>query len=129
MNSFAGRHDHSLFDAKGIILQHWVFPQQIISGEYYATVLKWDFRNAIRKKRRDFLGKKWFLIQDNARPHTAKEAMNELTKVSGTPLAHLSYSPDVAPFSWLEKPKNCMGLCKNNPHSETIRNGVMRLFH
>jgi hypothetical protein len=42
------------FDAKGIILQHWVPPGQTVSGQCYATVLRRDFRNAIRKERRDF---------------------------------------------------------------------------
>jgi histone-lysine N-methyltransferase SETMAR len=63
----------------------------------YTTVLRRNFRNAIRKERPDFSGKKWFLLQDNARPHTAKVAMDALTKIGGTPLEHPPYSPDLAP--------------------------------
>jgi histone-lysine N-methyltransferase SETMAR len=85
------------FDAKGIILQHWVPPGQTVSGQYYATILRTDFINALRKKRPDFSGKKWFLLQDNARPHTAKVAMDALIEIGGTPLEHPPYSPDLAP--------------------------------
>jgi histone-lysine N-methyltransferase SETMAR len=83
------------FDAKGIILQHWVPPGQTVSGQYYATVLRRDFRNMIRKGRT--FPEKWFLLQDNARPHTAKVAMDALTEIGGTPSEHPPYSPDLAP--------------------------------
>jgi hypothetical protein len=35
--------------------------------------------------------------QDNARPHTAKVAMDALTEVGGTPLKHPPYSTDLTP--------------------------------
>jgi transposase len=59
-----------------------------------------DFRNAAGKMP-DFSRKKWFLLQDNARPHTAKAVMDALTEIGGTPLEHPPYSPDLAPcYSW-----------------------------
>jgi hypothetical protein len=98
MNLVAGKVMLILFfDVKGIILQHRVTPGQTVSGQYYVTVLRKDFRNAIGKKRPDFAGKKWFLLQDNARPHTAKVTMDALTEIGGTPLEHPPYSPDLAP--------------------------------
>jgi histone-lysine N-methyltransferase SETMAR len=85
------------FNAKGLILQHLVPPGQTVSGQYYAIVLRRDFRNAVRKKRPDFSRKKLFLLQDNARPLMAKVAMDVLTEIGETPLEHPPYSPDLAP--------------------------------
>jgi histone-lysine N-methyltransferase SETMAR len=85
------------FNDKGIILQLRVPPGQTVSGQYYATVLRKDFINLIRKKRLDFSEEKWFLLQDNARPHIAEVAMDALTEIGGTPLEHPPYSPDLAP--------------------------------
>jgi hypothetical protein len=49
VNTSAGKVKRILFfDAKGIILQHCVPPGQTVSGRCYATVLRMDFRNAIR---------------------------------------------------------------------------------
>jgi len=61
------------FDAHGMILQHWVPHGQIVNGDYYANILKTHFRGAMRKRRLDLLKKQWFLLQDNARPHTAAD--------------------------------------------------------
>jgi hypothetical protein len=51
MNPFGGKVMLILFNTRWIILQHWVPPGQTFSGEYYTTVLRRDFRNAVRKKR------------------------------------------------------------------------------
>jgi hypothetical protein len=74
-----------VFDAEGIILHSWVLPGQIAGGQYYVRVLRRDFRNAIGKKRPNFSGeRKWFLLQENSRPRTAKVAMYALTEIDGT---------------------------------------------
>jgi hypothetical protein len=39
-------------------------------------------------------GKIWFLLQDNARPHTAKVTTDAITEIGGTPLEHPPYSTD-----------------------------------
>jgi len=51
----------------------------------------------MRKKRPDLLKKQWFLLQDNARPHTAAVALAALTEIGETAQKHPPYSPDLAP--------------------------------
>jgi histone-lysine N-methyltransferase SETMAR len=60
--------------------------------------------NAIRKERPDFFREKLFLLQDNARPHTTKMAMDTLTEIGRTPLEHPPYSPDLAPCDFCAFP-------------------------
>jgi hypothetical protein len=69
------------FDVKGIILQHWVPPGQTVSGNFYATVLRRDLTNTIRKKRLDFPG-------------------NIVLPSRQCPLEHPPYSPDLAPYDF-----------------------------
>jgi histone-lysine N-methyltransferase SETMAR len=68
-----------------------------VSGVYYADTLKTHLGNAVRKKRPEFLMKRWFLLQDNAQPHIAHVAMEALADIVGTPVEHPPYSPDLAP--------------------------------
>jgi histone-lysine N-methyltransferase SETMAR len=77
------------FDAHGLILQQWVPRGQTVNGYYYANVVRTHVRGAMRKKRPSLLKKKWFLPQDNARPHIATVAL--------AALEHPPYSPDLAP--------------------------------
>jgi len=85
------------FDAHGMILQHLVPRGQTVNGDYYVNVLETYLRGAMRKKRPDLLKKQCFLLEDNARPHTAAVALAAVTKISGTALKHTPYSPDLAP--------------------------------
>ena len=85
------------FDAHGMFLQHWIPRGQTVNGGYYADVLKTHLRGAMRKKSPDLLKKECFLLQDNARPHTAAVALEALTEIGGTALKHPPYSPDLAP--------------------------------
>jgi hypothetical protein len=89
------------FDLKGIILQHWLPQKQTVNGVYYANTLKTHLGNAIRKKRPEFLTKRWLLLQDNAQLHTANVAMEALADICGTPVEHPSYSPNLAPCDFL----------------------------
>ena len=86
-----------LFDAHGMILQHWVLRGQTVNGYYYADVLKTHLCGAMREKRPNLLKKQWFLLQDNDRPHIAAVALAALTEICGTVLKHPPYSPELAP--------------------------------
>jgi len=68
-----------------------------LNGDYYAYVLKTHLRRAMWKKRPDLLKKKWFLLQNNTRPHIAAVALAALAEFGGTALKHPPYSPDLAP--------------------------------
>jgi hypothetical protein len=41
--------------------------------------------------------KQWFRLQGNAWPHTARVTTEVLADIGGTPVQHLSYSPDLDP--------------------------------
>jgi hypothetical protein len=86
-----------VFDSKGIILQHCLPQKQTVNGVYYVNTLKTHFGKAIRKKRPDFLTKRWFLLPDNARPHIPHLAMKVLADIGVTPVQHPPYSPDLTP--------------------------------
>jgi hypothetical protein len=47
-----------------------------------------------------FLGWRSNLQGNATRPHTAKVAMDALTKIGGTPSEHPPYSPDLAPYDF-----------------------------
>jgi len=51
----------------------------------------------MRKKRPDLLKKQWFLLHDNAGPHTAAVALVALTETGETKLKYSPYSTDLAP--------------------------------
>ena len=95
-----------LFDAHGMILQHWVPRGQTLNGDYYTIVLKTHLHGAMRekKKRPDLLKKQWLSLQDDARPHIVAVILAALTETGGTALKHPPYCPDLAPCDFWALP-------------------------
>ena len=67
-----------------------------ITGVHYANLLD-QLRTANRKKRRVKLSKGVLLLQDNARVHTCKVAMDAIERNGYELIPHPAYSPDLAP--------------------------------
>ena len=112
------------FDAHRMILQHWVPRAQTVNGDYYANILKTHLRGAMRKKRLDLLKKQWFLLQDNAWPHTTAVALAELTEIGGTALKHPPYSPDLATCDFWAFPTLKRQLRGKRFSSDEVRNAM-----
>jgi hypothetical protein len=70
--------------------------------------------------------------QDNARPHTAKVAMDALTEISGSPSEHQPYRPDLTPYDFWAFPTMKRELwCKKLPvplSSWSLRQTVCSTF-
>ena len=96
-----------------------------MNRDYYANVLKTHLRGAMWKKRPDLLKKKWFLLQDNARPHIAAVALAALTEIGGTALKHAPYSPDLVPCDFWAFPTVKRQLCgKRFSSDDEVRNAT-----
>ena len=97
-----------------------------INAESYCRTLE-NFRQAIQNKRRGMLTSGVMLLHDNARPHTAAAATNQLKQLKWNILDHPPYSPDLAPcdFHLFPKLKYWMATqCFNNDSIEEMKCGV-----
>jgi hypothetical protein len=71
----------AIFNNQGIIHKEFVSPGQMVNKEYYVEVLS-CFVQRIRRLRRPQFHERgnYFLLHDNARPHTAVSTKQLLTK-------------------------------------------------
>ena len=97
------------WDAQGPVLK--------LSGEghnnksaRYSEMFTEKLKPAIRSKCRGLLLKGVVLLHDNARPYTAAHTAETLRKLKFELMAHLSYSPDLAPSDYhlLGPPKEAL---------------------
>ncbi len=122
----------AFFDRSGIVHTEFKDPGTNVNKEAYCATLR-QFKESVRRKRpalwqRNQQGQRsFFLLQDNASPHTADVTV-ELLQTSGIPvLEHPPYSPDLAPCDYFLFP--CL---KNDlrghrfPDIQTIQAGVQR---
>ena len=65
----------TLFDKKGILLDHAVPQRTAVNGDYYLNILRTGLRQTIRRKRPELADEKVILLQDNAGPHRKKEVL------------------------------------------------------
>ena len=72
---------------QGIILHHFVPPKTIVTGNYYATVIK----SELLPERSGVL-----LHHDNAPSHSSRIVMDTVNKLGKELLVHPPYSPDLA---------------------------------
>ena len=73
-----------------------------VSAEYYARIIQINLIVAVLKKQPDLLQRGIILHQDNTPAHIAKLVQEILQKLNIETLAHLPYSPDLAPCDfWL----------------------------
>ena len=71
------------------------------------------------------LKKQWFLLQDNARLHTAAVAVATLTEIVGTALKHPPYSLDLALCDFWAFPTLKRQLCgKRLSSDDEVRNAT-----
>ena len=100
------------WDAKGIILLHFLPKRSTITGVYYANLLD-QLRTAIREKSRGKLPKGVLLQQVNTRVHTCKVAMDAVEGNKYELIPPPAYSPDLAPSDFFLFPnlkKDIRGL-------------------
>ena len=96
----AGRVMATVFwDGQGVIMLDFLPRRSIITGVYYANLLD-QLRAAVRGKRRGKLLKIVLLLQDNARVHTCKVAMDAVERNGYEIIPHPAYSPDLATPSY-----------------------------
>ncbi|KAJ4428302.1 hypothetical protein ANN_24320 [Periplaneta americana] len=81
---------------KGVLLIEFLPRGETINRETYCQTLK-KLRRAIQNKRRGMLTDGVVLLHDNARPHTARNTQNLISKFGWEQIDHPPYSPDMAP--------------------------------
>src|SRR5258705_5524008 len=70
---------------------------ETVNATRYASILKEELRRAIKNKRSGLLSDGVILLQDNARPHTARHTMEIVAQLGWEILEHPPYSPDLSP--------------------------------
>ncbi|KAJ4436885.1 hypothetical protein ANN_17017 [Periplaneta americana] len=82
------------WDRKGVLLIEFMPRGETINRETYCQTLK-KFRCTIQNKRRGMLTDGVVLLHDNARPHTARDTQNLISKFGWKQIYHPPYSPDL----------------------------------
>ncbi|KAK9687971.1 hypothetical protein QE152_g35869 [Popillia japonica] len=72
-----------------VIAVDFLTEQRTVNAQYYSNLLKNTVKPAYRSKRRDIPIRSAILLQDNARPHTARLTME-----------HPPYSPDLSLYDY-----------------------------
>ncbi|KAJ4439580.1 hypothetical protein ANN_07707 [Periplaneta americana] len=84
------------WDRKGILLIDFLPRGETVNADRYCETLR-KLRRAIQNKRRGMLTAGVVLLNDNARPHTARRTAAVLTEFGRELFDHPPYSPDLAP--------------------------------
>ena len=69
------------------------------------NILRTGLRQAIQRKRRELVGGKVILLEDNAGPHRKKEVLAAMEFWGRKVLAHPPYSPDLSPCDFFLFPR------------------------
>ena len=80
------------WDMQGVILQKFQPHGENVNAASYCTTLQ-ELRQAIRRKQPGLLTNEVILLDDNARPHTAKATQELLRTFCWYSLEHPPYSP------------------------------------
>ena len=91
------------WDAQGVIMLDFLAKKSTITVAYYANLLD-QLRTLIREKRRGKLSKG--ILQDSARVHTCKIAMDAVERNGYELIPHPAYSPDLAPNDYFLFPNS-----------------------
>jgi histone-lysine N-methyltransferase SETMAR len=89
------------WDQRGVIHYELLRPDQTVTSELYQQQLI-RVSDALEEKR-PFTGsgrRTVILLQDNARPHTAKKTLETISNLGWEILPHAAYSPDLAPSDY-----------------------------
>ncbi|KAJ4435712.1 hypothetical protein ANN_18328 [Periplaneta americana] len=84
------------WDRKGVLLIEFLPRGETINRDTYCQTLK-KLHRAIQNKRRGMLTDGVVLLHDNARPHTARDIQNLISKFGWEQIDYPPYSPDLAP--------------------------------
>jgi histone-lysine N-methyltransferase SETMAR len=90
------------WDARGVICWDLLPQGQTINSDIYCSFLD-ELKIAILQKRRRSLempNHGFHLLQDNARPHTARNTIQKLNDINLPTIPHPPYSPDLAPSDY-----------------------------
>ncbi len=124
----------AFFDRNGIVHAEFKDPGVHVTAESYCATIR-RFKESVRRKRpalwrRNAAGERsFFLLHDNASPHTADDTV-ELLQQSGIPLLdHPPYSPDLAPCDYFLFPRLKNDLSGHRfPNIQALQAGVTRAF-
>ena len=112
------------WDRKGVLLIDYMKPGTTINSDRYRETLT-KLRKAIKTKRVGLLTASVVLLHENARPHSAGETCDLITKFGWDCLPHPPYSPNLAPSDYHLFPalKLHLGASHFNTNEE-LRNHV-----
>lgn len=97
----AGKVMLTLFwDAKGVILEHYMDKGVTVTSHSYSDMLQNHLRPAIRSKQQGLLTSGVLLQHDNTQPHTASSTVQTIQDIKFECLIHPPYSPDLAPSNF-----------------------------
>lgn len=116
------------WDAQGVLLLDFLEDGTINANRYCDTLSK--LKKAIRKKRPGLLTSGVLLLDDNARPHSARATQNHIATLGWERLDHPPYSPDLAPsdFHLFPALKKNLGGRRFGSNTE-VKQAVQRFFH
>jgi histone-lysine N-methyltransferase SETMAR len=96
----------TFFESQGIIHKEFVPPCQSANKDYYEEVLPHLVQRIRRVRRPQFQERgSWFLLHENARPHTAVSIKQFLAKQWIPEINQPPYSPDLSPADFFLFPQ------------------------
>ena len=88
------------WDSQAPVLEHYQERGTTINSAWYSEMLTDRLKPAIRSTCQGLLLKGVVLLHDNAHPHTVAHTAETLRKLKFEVMAHLPYSPDLAPSDY-----------------------------
>ena len=79
-------------DIQGMFLNHFVPPKITVTGNYYASVIKFDLLPAIKRKRPQLMRSGILLHHDNAPSHSSRVLLDTIKELDIEILPHPPYS-------------------------------------
>ena len=114
---------------RGVLLVDFMAHGTTIKADRYCETLKKP-RRAIQNSRRGMLAKGVCLLQDNARPHFARQTFALLDQFGWDIITQPHYSPDLVPCDYHLFPKLKVRLAvRRFSHDDEVKVGVQRFLN